>query len=136
MTQTELPYATISYDAPIVFCIFKDGAELGAKEIKELIAVAEKFSWSKPYFTFSDVRVNISVKPDGKSYLSDFRNMPFFRGAAVLVQSSMMSFAINFISQFQSKKYPLKAFTEKKKALQWLGTLSLDSGLGSEWQLD
>jgi hypothetical protein len=135
MALIKLPYATISIDAPIVYFQYTDGAELGSNEMKELISAAEKLSWSKPYFTLSDVRVNLNITRAGKIYLADFRNLPFFRGSAVLVKSSFMSFAANFLLYFRENKYPYKAFTSRKKAVQWLKTLPLDENPDAGWQL-
>ena len=127
MSKLELPYVTVTFDAPIVYYTYKQGAELGFPEMKEVIRAAEKLSWSRPYFTFSDVRAKMNVTPEGRKYIMDFRHMPYFRGAAVLVSTSMMKVALNFFSYFQKKKYPLKAFTSKEKALEWLNTLPLDN---------
>jgi hypothetical protein len=128
MSKIDLSYVTITFESPIVFYQYKDGAELGFPQMKELIQNAEKLSWSRPYFTFSDVRVSMSVTAEGRRYLSDFSHMPYFRGAAVLVKSSMLSVALNFFSHFVKKRYPFKAFVTKEKALGWLKTLPLEEG--------
>jgi hypothetical protein len=127
VSKIELPYVSVSFESPIVYYKYKDGAELGFPEMKELIKTAEQLSWSRPYFTFSDVRVKMNVTAEGRKYIMDYRHMPYFRGAAVLVKNNMMSIALNFFSYFQKKKYPLKAFTDKEKALEWLRTLPLDN---------
>jgi hypothetical protein len=135
MIKIELPYVSVSFESPIVYYSYKEGAQLGFPEMRELIATAEKLSWSRPYFTFSDVRVTMDVTREGKRYISDPNNLPYFRGAAVLVRGSMLSFAINFLSHFQKNKYPFKAFTDKNKAITWLGTLDLDNNQDGQWGL-
>ena len=135
MVSLELPYVSVSFESPIVYYRYKEGAELGFPEMKELVAVAEKLSWSRPYFTFSDVRVKMNVTQEGRRYIADPNNMPFFRGAAVLVESSMLSFSINFLTYFKRNKYPFKAFTDKEEALAWLNSLSQDNNLDARWQL-
>jgi hypothetical protein len=130
MSKVDLPYVSVTFESPIVYYKYKDGAELGFPEMKEVIGAAEKLSWSRPYFTFSDVRVKMSVTPEGRKYIMDFRHMPYFRGAAVLVKSNMVSIALNFLTYFHKKKYPLKAFTSKEKALEWIKTLPLDNEAG------
>jgi hypothetical protein len=135
MTTVELPFATVSFESPVVYYQYRPGTELGLQQLKEVIVLAEKLSWNRPYFTFSDVRGGMTVTQGARRYLANFSHLPFFRGAAVLVQSGMMSNAINFLSFFQKKKYPLRAFTDQKKALEWLTTLSLDDGTQQGWSL-
>lgn len=126
MSEIELSYVTIRYEAPVVVFMFKDGAELGFPEIRELISCAEKLSDGKPYVTFSDVRVNMNITEEGKRYVSDLKNMPLFRGTAALVKNSMYSFAGNFMNYFSKKPYPFRAFITKEKAMKWLLTLPLN----------
>lgn len=133
MTRIDLAYASVSYDAPIVVFKYRPNAVIGLKEMKETIALAEKLSWSRPYFTLSDVRRGITMTTEAKWYLADLNHLPFFRGAAAIVNNSMMSYAINFLEFFQKKKYPMRAFTSEKKAMEWLKTLPIDDGIG--WNL-
>jgi len=126
MNIIELSYVIIKYEAPIAYFTFKEGAELGFPEIKELISYAEKLSNGKTYVTFSDVRANMSITEEGNRYVSDMKNMPFFRGTAALVKNSMYSFAANFMNNFSKKPYPFRVFTDKNKATEWLRSLPLD----------
>jgi hypothetical protein len=126
MTEIQLPFATVHYDAPVVYFVYKDGAELGFPEIKEAIAISEKLSGGMPYVTFSDVRADVNITDQGRKYVADHNNMPLFRGSAILVTSTLYSFAVNFISHFRSAKYPFRAFVTEEKALEWLMSLPLD----------
>lgn len=126
MKEIILPYATITYEEPIVYFTYKEGTELGFPEIEELISLSEKLSGNRPYVTFSDVRVDINVTNEGKRVVADMNNMPLFRGTAVLVKNSSYKFAINFLGHFKNKQqYPFRAFTQKKKAIEWLLSLPL-----------
>jgi hypothetical protein len=124
--EIELSYVKISYQAPIVYFTYKEGAELGFPEIRETIAYAEKLSGGKPYVTFSDVRVDMNITEEGKRFVADLNNMPLFRGTAALVKNSMYSFAVNFMNNFGKKAYPFKAFSSKDEAIDWLKSLPLD----------
>lgn len=73
MGQIELSYVLIEYNDPIVFYHYKGETELGFPEIKELTTCAETLSGGKPYLTFSDVRGDVKITPEGKRYLSDFK---------------------------------------------------------------
>jgi len=59
--KIELEYVTITYNEPVIHLVFKDGAELGFPQIKELTKYSEKLSGNKPYVVFSDVRANVNV---------------------------------------------------------------------------
>jgi hypothetical protein len=126
MSKIELYYVTIQYEKPIVYFMYKEGTELDAEKIREVISYAEKLSNRKPYVTFSDVRANMSITEEGKSIVDDLKNMPLFRGTAALVKNSAYSFAVNFMSTFRKKKYPFHAFTSEQRAVEWLKSLSLD----------
>ncbi len=127
MREIKLPYVTVTFVEPIVYFEFKEGTELGFPEIRELIACAEGLSDKKPYFTFSDVRVNMNITNEGKRFLENLDNMPLFRGTAALVKNDFYMFAINFMNSFSKAKYPFKAFTDKEKAIEWLLKLPLNA---------
>jgi hypothetical protein len=126
INEIELSYVSITYAEPIVYFDYKEGAELGFPEMKELIAGAEKLSGHKPYFTYADVRVNVNVTNEGKKFLADLNNMPLFRGTAALVKNNVYKFAANFMNHYSKQKYPFRAFTSKEEAIAWLLSLPLD----------
>ena len=124
--RIELPYVSIKYINPIVFFTYKEGAELGFPEIKELICSAEQLSGQKPYVTFADARVNMNITNEGKRILEDLNNMPLFRGTAALVKTNIHKFAANLLSNYNGSKYPFRAFTSEEEAVTWLLSLPLD----------
>lgn len=126
MKTIELSYASITYEAPIVYFEYKEGTELGFPEIRELIACAEQLSGHTPYLTFSDVRVNMNLTNEGKRYVENMKNMPLFRGTAILVKNDFYRFALNFLNNLNKTQYPFNAFTNKQKAINWLLTLPLN----------
>jgi hypothetical protein len=126
LNEIDLPYAYIKYAIPIVYFEYKEGAELGFPEIRELISCAEKLSSKTPYFTFADARVTMNITNEGKRILTDLNNMPLFRGTAVLVNNNIYKFAANFLNYFNNPKYPFRAFTSKEEAINWLLTLPLN----------
>jgi hypothetical protein len=127
MSEIELSYVTIKYKKPIVYFFYKEGTELGFPEIRELISYAEKLSSHKPYVTFSDVRVEMNITEEGKRVIADISNMPLFRGTAALVKNSVYKFGANFMSAFNKKGYPFRAFTDEREAIDWLLSLPLDN---------
>jgi hypothetical protein len=125
MNEIHLKYVSIHYRAPIVYFVYKEGAELGFPEIRELIAYAEKLSNKTPYVTFADARVNINITNEGKRVLKDINNMPYFRGTAALVKNNFHKFAAELLNNFDKPKYPFRAFTSKEEAIEWLLSLPL-----------
>lgn len=125
MQVLELPYASMRYEAPVVYVTYKEGSDLGFIEIRELIREAEKLAGHQPYLVLSDVRAGISVTPLGKKVVSDQNELPLHCGSAVLVKNSMMQVAANFFDKINPSPYPFKTFTSEKKALDWLLTLPL-----------
>jgi len=123
--EAEFSYARISYDAPIVYIEFKEGAELGFGEMREMIHYAEELSGHTPYVALSDVRVDVSVTPMGKKVASDPAAAPLCRGSAIVVKSKMLQAAANFYTVLNPSPHPFKAFTDKQAAIHWLSTLSL-----------
>lgn len=126
MSEINLPYVSIKYTDPIVYFEYKEGAELGFPEIRELITHAEKLSGQKPYVTFAEVPMSVNMTNEGKKIIADMKNMPLFRGSAVLVNNSLYKYAANFLSYYNKPKYPFRAFTSREEAIDWLLSLSLD----------
>jgi hypothetical protein len=123
MKQIKSPYATISYKAPIVSYSFKKGVELGFPEMLELIAHAEALSNHKPYVVLSDMRRNVQVTPEGKRTVADKNKVPLTRGSAMLVKEPELKSTANFFSEKNNPAYPFRAFTSRRKAIEWLRKL-------------
>jgi hypothetical protein len=126
MTEVQLKYVSIHYEEPIIFLNFKDGAELGFPEVRELTFYCEQLTQKKPYVVLSDARADINVTPEGKKLTADPNEAPLCKGSAVLVRNVMYEMAANFFSLFSRPPHPFKAFTEKGKALEWIKSLSLE----------
>lgn len=125
MNQVALPYVDIRYEEPIVYFTFKNDAELGFPEIREFISIAEKLAGQKPYLTLADVRGNVNITEEGKRVINDVKNMPFFRGNAIVVKNNLYKYGANFMAYFNRRDFPFKAFTDKDEAVQWLLSLPL-----------
>src|SRR5262245_53418185 len=114
------------YEKPIVHIVFKENAELGFLEMRELTFHAEKLSRLQPYFTFSDATVNLNITPEGNKVAADWKEATFHRGSAVLVRGEMMKLAANFFSSINKPVFPFRAFTDKDEAIKWLLQLPLN----------
>jgi hypothetical protein len=125
MKEIELPYVTIRYNAPIVYFVYKEGAELGFPEIRKLISCAEELSKQQAYVTFADARVNMNITQEGKRFLADGTNMPLFRGTAALVKNNIYKLAANMLAAINKSPYPFRAFVKEEEAISWLLSLPL-----------
>lgn len=125
MNELKLSYATIRYEAPIIYITFKQGSELGFPEMKELVHYAELLSEHKNYFVFSHVGDNVSVTQEGRRFAFETKNSPYQKGTAVLVKNNVVSLAANLYVGFKDPAFPYKVFTEKQKAIDWLLSLPL-----------
>jgi hypothetical protein len=124
--EIDLSYATLHYVKPVVHIVFKENAELGFLEIRELTFYAQKLSDRHPYFTFSDATVDINITPQGRKVAADGKEAPFHRGSAVLVKAEMMKLAANFFGSINGPSFPFRVFTDKEKAMRWLLQLPLN----------
>ena len=115
-----LDYATLHYEEPIVYIVFKANTQLGFPETRELISCAEKLSNKKPYFIFSDVRANVEVTREGRRVAADINEAPLHLGSAVLLNSNMLKLGVNFFNGFTTPVFPFRAFTDKQEAINWL----------------
>ncbi len=131
MKNVHLPYATLTYEAPIVSIEFKENIELGFLEIRELIHHAEELSGHQPYLTLSQVKKNVRVTPVGKQMAADRNEAPLNCGSAVLVNSVLIELATNFFHSVVKVEFPFKAFTDAEKAKEWLLSLDIHKGSGS-----
>lgn len=127
MDEIKLQYVTIKYIKPVVYFTFTTDTELGFPEIKELVSCAEKLSGGVNYFTLADIReISISVTNEGRRMVKNNSAMPFFRGNAVVVKNNLYKYTIDFLASISSSIYPLRAFTSKEEAVNWLLTLPLN----------
>jgi hypothetical protein len=120
MSTINLPYATLSYEEPIVNIVFKENVELGFLEVRELILSAEQLSERKPYFVLSEVPKNVKVTPIGRKMAADANEAPLNSGSAIVVSSTLVELAANFFQGIFKIDFPFKVFTDKEKAREWL----------------
>jgi hypothetical protein len=126
MQKAVLPYASITFEDPIVYIVFEKDVDLGFPEVRELTRVAEELAGYKPYVVLSEVKANVSVTPEGKRLTTDPKEIPLARGSAVLVNNALYMMAMNFYSNFTSPPFQFRAFTDKQKAIAWLRSLPLE----------
>lgn len=126
MKEAILPYAHFHYAAPVVFIEFARNVELGFLEVREIFLVCEKLSGGLPYVVLADVRRGVALTPMGKKASTGTPPSPLHRGTAVVMLRDTMQEQIDFLRQMNRAPFPLRAFTERQQAIDWLLTLPLD----------
>ncbi len=120
MNKIEFSHTTVELRLGIVWLLFKENAELGVDEIKELIKATEKLSDYKPYLLMSDVRVNLSITPEARKVAADEKEAPLLVANAVIVNNLAIRLTANFFSSFNKPHFEFKVFNSEKKAIDWL----------------
>ena len=123
--ETNLGFALVYYEKPIVHLVFEKGAELGFPEMRALVRHAERASGHQPYVVLSDIRKGVSVTPEGRKFSSRASESPLQRGTATLVTGALFSKAVNFFAGLRKPDFPFRCFTDRQEAIEWLLTLKL-----------
>src|SRR4051812_44016906 len=66
MQEIELPFGTISYNAPIVSVKIKDNTQVSYLDVKELTRNAERISNNTPYLLLVEMGVNSGLTTEAK----------------------------------------------------------------------
>jgi len=120
MEQINFTHSTIFYNVPFMYLVLREGAELDAEQMRELIAAAEKLSNKTPYLLISDVRVNVTITSEGRKVAADKNEAKFLVANAVISDSVALKLTANFFMQFNKPHFPLKIFNDEEKAHIWL----------------
>jgi hypothetical protein len=118
--EIELDYCTVKYEEPVVSLIFKENADLGANELREMIKIAEKLTGEKPYLLLSDARFHMNISSEGRKVAADKKEAPFLVANAALINNLGLTITANFFSNFNKPHFHFKVFNNEKKALKWL----------------
>lgn len=122
MPVKEFDYASLRYEAPIIYITFKSEVNIGFFEIRELVKAAEQLSGYKPYYTLCDITRGVHLTPRGRMVAADPKEAPLRCGVAVLVHAKMLDSAANMLGS-SPPPFPFKVFSVKEQALTWLRSL-------------
>lgn len=122
MNQIDFPHSAIIYKAPVVYLVFKEGAELDVKEVREMIAAAEMLAGKKPYLLFSDVRNHVAITPEARKVSADKKESRYVIANAVLTNNFALKLTANFFIKVNKPHFPVKVFNDELKAHLWLAS--------------
>jgi hypothetical protein len=120
MQEIDFVHTTVRYEAPVIYLLFKEDADLDVDQVRELIAAAEKLSGKKPYLILSDARVNLLITPEARKVSAEKTEAPYVIANAVLVNNLGLSLTANFFMKFNKPNFPVKVFYDEGKAMEWL----------------
>jgi hypothetical protein len=124
MKEIILPYAGIVLKNNIVHCTFKN-IELGFPEIKEVATCIQALTDKLPYLILADLSHIRNITNQGRRILSDYSDLPFCNGTAILINKPRYECVQDLIKSYQTK-YPIEVFYTEKEAEDWLKSLSID----------
>jgi hypothetical protein len=87
------------------------------------IKVCLKLSGGKKYYILVDVTSVESTTKEARDYYSGPDVAPYCSGLAFIVKSPLSRVIANFFMALNKPHYPIKLFTEEKKAIHWLKQL-------------
>jgi hypothetical protein len=122
MNEIDLAYATVHYQAPVVFSVFREGIQLDEWHVRELLETASKLSNNKPYLLLSDVPGFLSISSGARAIASSKAESPQIVANAVLINNLAIKLVANFFARYNQPHFAFKVFTDRKKAMDWLMT--------------
>jgi hypothetical protein len=120
MNQIEFPHSTVIFKDQVIYLVFKEGAALDVKEIREMIVAAEKLSPEKRYLLFSDIRHHVQITAEGRKVAADNKEAPGVIANAVLTNNIALKLTANFFMNVNKPPFPVKIFNDEHKANVWL----------------
>ena len=117
---TELLWVTVTYHAPVIQLVFKEGANIDVANIRELITECGKLSGHKPFLLLCDVTAFITITPEARKMASDPEESSLVKATAVVINNLALKLVADFFVSFNKPGYKFKVFKDKQKAMDWL----------------
>jgi hypothetical protein len=124
MKNIALPYAVMRFEEPIVSIIFKEKAQLGFVEMRELKKNAENLSGGKCFYTICYLPSVINLTPLGKKVVSDIRETPLNKATAIVIKDNSNKQIPGFINKLKRSKLQIRMFANGEEAREWLLSLN------------
>lgn len=108
------------WDKGILICEVKQDANIVLEDAIEQIAIATELTALMEWAMLVDVRLVNSVTKEARVYYSDESVVKGRCAIAMLVDSYFSKMISNFFITYSKPAYPIKLFTSKTKAIEWL----------------
>jgi hypothetical protein len=123
----DTPYAYFEIEDDILCVTYKHGLSITLDIAKEIVRSRMEFVNNKVYLLLILDNGVKSIDKAARDFLSSERGISHIVAAALVLRSNYSSFLGNFFLKITRPALPVKSFTEKKKALEWLGQFKLKS---------
>lgn len=120
MKKIEFPEATVERRGEIIWLIFKEGAEIDVKNVREFTRASEELANGEPYLLMADGRVNLTMTPEARKLGASQKQTPFLVANAVLVNNLAVRLTANFFIHFNKPHFKYRVFNDEARALKWL----------------
>lgn len=74
-----------------------------------------------PFLTFNDLVGLKSITRDARTYLGNEETQKVVKKNALLITSILQKMMANLFITFSNPRYPVRLFTNREKAFEWLG---------------
>lgn len=121
------PYSKIWIKDGILYYKIFPNSEITSKHAREIIEESMKLSEGKNIPVFGDISEVKSISLEAREYISGEEATKIASSLAILASSPISKIIGNFLISLNKPSYPVKLFTSKEKALEWLKTYSRDT---------
>jgi hypothetical protein len=110
----------LEMDNGILIGTYKPNVKITLKVAKEIVATRLSFISNKTMPALVLNQGVIKMDKDARDFLSSPEGTKGIKCAAILINSTFISFTVNFFLKVTKTNIPVKTFTDKKEALIWL----------------
>jgi hypothetical protein len=115
----ETTYIKIWKEGGILYSVFAEGLHIDIEIARKCVEARITFSRGISYPVFIDMKGIRSVTKEARDYLAD-EGSRLIKGGALLVDSALTKMLGNIFLQINKPQVPLKLFTDKDEAREWL----------------
>lgn len=112
-------YVKIWFDGDFMFVLYKSKI-LDLEIAKSLVETRLLAANGTAYPTYIDVTQVKSINKEAREYFASENGYKLITAASLLVNSSVGKFLGNFFLKINKPPVPVKIFTDKEQALEWL----------------
>src|SRR5687767_6969851 len=122
MNFHENEYMEVWLENGIVTGVYKSNT-IDIVSAKECVSIRLKVSNGKPSPTYLDARKVKSISKEARDYFASDEGRREMTACAIVVESAVGRFLVNFFLQINKPPVPIKFFSDKEDAVKWLQQL-------------
>jgi hypothetical protein len=123
-TALDTDYVRFELDGNLLIATYKKGKKINLEAAHQIVKDRLDFTQSRPVLTLLCNQGVISFDKDARSFLTSPESSKGVKAAAILSDSSATAIIGNFIIKVNRPEIPVRLFTSKEKAIEWLRSKS------------